>query len=137
MFTYVYSLLIEKDICDHRNIFQLSFHVFMCVFHQEISSFFSVIRVSSFFSYFCVICNLVLSFPCGRNLVVFHFGRVRIEYILDSQKKTIDIRNKEKQDKNICVLHNQNFLSGDIMNCLIPIIKGNCVELVNLLFQEN
>ena len=34
--------------------YRLSFPVFMCAFHPEISSFF-LERVSSFFSYFCII----------------------------------------------------------------------------------
>ena len=37
MFTYIYFLLIEKSICDHRNI--SSFHVFV-YFQLEISSLF-------------------------------------------------------------------------------------------------
>ena len=34
VFTYIYSLLIEKGICDRKNVSSL------CVFHLEISSFF-------------------------------------------------------------------------------------------------
>ena len=32
--------------------YQLSFHVFICVSHQEISSFFFLVRDSPFYSYF-------------------------------------------------------------------------------------
>jgi hypothetical protein len=39
VFTYIYSLLIEKDSVIIET-FQLSFCVFMCAFHSEISSFF-------------------------------------------------------------------------------------------------
>ena len=49
VFTYIYSLLIEKNTV----IVKLSFHVFICTFHPEISSFFSV-RVFSFYFYSCV-----------------------------------------------------------------------------------
>ena len=38
-FTYIYSLLIEKDICDDET-FHLSFHAFVSAFYPEISSFF-------------------------------------------------------------------------------------------------
>ena len=43
-FTDIYSLLIEKDLCEG----QLGFHVFICASHPEISSFISV-RVSPTF----------------------------------------------------------------------------------------
>ena len=32
VFTYIYSLLIEKDICDHRNISSFHMFVFICTF---------------------------------------------------------------------------------------------------------
>jgi hypothetical protein len=40
--------------------YQLSFHVFICAFHPEISSF--SIKVSSFYFYFCV--NLLYTHIC-------------------------------------------------------------------------
>ena len=40
VFTYIYSLLIERDICDHWNI-SIKLCVFVCAFPLEISSFFS------------------------------------------------------------------------------------------------
>ena len=54
-FTYVYSLLIEKDICDCRNI-SIMLPLFVCAFHPEISSFFGK-------SFFCVISISVVFFP--------------------------------------------------------------------------
>ena len=37
IFAVIYSLLIEKEVCDCR-IFQISFHVFVCAIPPEISS---------------------------------------------------------------------------------------------------
>ena len=50
MFTYIYSLLIEKGIYDRQNIAIRfpCFHVFVCDFYLEISSFFG----KSFFLFF-------------------------------------------------------------------------------------
>ena len=39
VFTYIYSLLIEKDICDCQNVSVKLLCVFMCAVHLEISSF--------------------------------------------------------------------------------------------------
>jgi hypothetical protein len=39
MFRYIDSILIEKDICDVET-YKLSFRVFVCAFHPEITSFF-------------------------------------------------------------------------------------------------
>ena len=41
--------------------YQLSYHMFICAFHLEISSFFSSVSVSSFFTYCCAIPTSVLS----------------------------------------------------------------------------
>ena len=58
VFTYIYSLYSLRKSSVIAETYQCSFHVFMCTFHLEISSFFSV-RVSSFFFYFCIISNLL------------------------------------------------------------------------------
>ena len=68
-FTYIYSLLIKKDICIVK-MFQLSFRVFKCAFHLEFSSFFFCKSVLFLFLFFCVICTAVLSFP--RSLFDSH-----------------------------------------------------------------
>jgi hypothetical protein len=39
VFTYIYPLLIEKDICDCGNV-SVKLRVFICAFHLAISSFF-------------------------------------------------------------------------------------------------
>ena len=64
VFTYVYSLLIEKDICDCQNIQNKFPCVCVCVPFLRRSLHFSV-RVFPFFPIFYVIRTLVLSFPCG------------------------------------------------------------------------
>ena len=61
VFTYIYSLLIEKDIMFVKT-FQLSLRVFMCAFHPEISSLFGK---SFLFSYFC----LLKVFPFNPSLL--------------------------------------------------------------------
>ena len=53
-----YCLLINKDICDHQNVSVKLLCVYMCLALRDLFIF--SVRVSSF----CVICTLVLSFPC-------------------------------------------------------------------------
>ena len=60
VFTYIYSVLIKKEICDCRNISIK----FLRVFPLEISSIFGKSFLLSF-SVFCAIHILVLSFPRG------------------------------------------------------------------------
>ena len=48
LFSYIYSLLIEKDICDRQNIS----NKFVCAFPPEISSFFGK-NFPFFFSFWC------------------------------------------------------------------------------------
>ena len=60
----VHIHLLSSDWERHVETYHLSFHVFICAFHLEISSFFSV-RVS----YFYVICTSVLSFS---TVFLFH-----------------------------------------------------------------
>ena len=50
VFTYIYNFLIEKDICDGWNVLLT---LFVC--HSSRDLFIFSVRVSSFFSYFCVI----------------------------------------------------------------------------------
>ena len=67
VFTYIYSFLIEKDICDHRNVSIKIPCVSVCLSSEPL--FIYSVRVSSFFSYFYIIRTWVLSFP--RGLTVF------------------------------------------------------------------
>jgi hypothetical protein len=57
VFTYIYSLLIEKTFCECQK-YQLSFHVFICVFYLEISSF-SWLEFPFFYSYFYNMHNML------------------------------------------------------------------------------
>ena len=68
VFTYIYSLLIEKDICDCRNVsIKLSC---VCVSLLPENFIFSV-RVSSFFSYFlCYVLNLSVIFLVTSSLFI-------------------------------------------------------------------
>ena len=50
VFTYIYSLLIEKNICDHQNILAKLSCVYVCLSTTDLFIF--SVRVSSFFSYF-------------------------------------------------------------------------------------
>ena len=50
VFTYIYSHLMEKDICDCRNISVNFLCVYVC--HSSRDLFIFLVRVSSFFSYF-------------------------------------------------------------------------------------
>ena len=53
-FMYVYSLLIEKDICDSLNVSVKLPCVYMCLSSKDLFIYFFSIRVSTYFSYFCV-----------------------------------------------------------------------------------
>jgi len=55
VFTYIYFLQIEKDICDRQNISIKFFRVFVCAIPLEISSFFSKSFPISCFSHGLVI----------------------------------------------------------------------------------
>jgi hypothetical protein len=57
VFTYIYSLLIEKDICD-RKAFQLSFCGFLFTFCLEDSSFFWQKFLLSFPIFFVISANV-------------------------------------------------------------------------------
>ena len=71
LFTYIYSLLIEKDLFECQNI--SGFHVlFLCLSSGDI--FIVLLRVSSFFYfYFCVIPSLVLSLFMWINIQMYPF----------------------------------------------------------------
>ena len=60
---YIYSLLIEKDISDHRKVSIKLPCVHVCLSSGDLFIF--SVRVPSFFPYFCIIRTLVLSFPHG------------------------------------------------------------------------
>jgi hypothetical protein len=62
VFTYTY-LLIEKDICDRLTISIKLPSVSVCLLFGDLFIF--SIRVLLYFSIFCVVCALVLSFPHG------------------------------------------------------------------------
>jgi hypothetical protein len=77
VFTYIYSLLIEKDICDRRNVLVKLPCVCVCLLSRDLLIF--SLRVSSFFSYFfCVIHISVLFFPHGlyRKELIITYCRV-------------------------------------------------------------
>ena len=59
VFTYIPGLLIEKDICDCQNISVTVLCVHVCLSAGDLFIF--LVRVSSLFSYFCVICTSVRS----------------------------------------------------------------------------
>ena len=50
VFIYIYSLLIEKNICDHQNVSIKLPCVFVCLLSGDLFIF--LVRVSSFFPYF-------------------------------------------------------------------------------------
>ena len=58
-FTYIYSLLIKKDICVHWNVSVKVLFVYVCLSSGDLLIF--SVRVSSLFSYSCVIPTLVIS----------------------------------------------------------------------------
>ena len=60
VFTYIYSLLIEKDICDRRKISAKLLCVCICLSSGDLFIF--SIRVSSFYSYFFVL-SILRYFP--------------------------------------------------------------------------
>ena len=62
VFTYNYSLLIEKGLCEYQNVsfkFPCVVLVYFCLSSEDLLIY--VIKVSSFFFLFCVICALILS----------------------------------------------------------------------------
>ena len=67
VFTCIYSLLIEKDICDWWNV-SVKLCVYVCLSSGDLFIF--SVRVSSFFTYCCVICTLVLSFSCDNFFLI-------------------------------------------------------------------
>ena len=70
VFKYIYSLLINKDICECQNVSGSLTDVFMCAFYPVISWVF-LVRVFSFFFYFCVIHISVLSLSKWMLFVFF------------------------------------------------------------------
>ena len=60
--SHTFILFWLRNISVIVKTYELSFSVFICALHQEISKFFSV-RDSFFHSYFCVIRTLVLFLP--------------------------------------------------------------------------
>ena len=65
--TYIYSLLIEKDICDYKNVLV---KMFICAFHPEIFSFFG----PSFSFYFIFVFPIIRYSPFLRNLLIRYFN---------------------------------------------------------------
>ena len=90
VFTYIYSLLIKKDICDHWNI-SVSFHCLCMSFIRRSLHFFSK---SFFFLFllFCVIHTLVLPFTCNLFLII---GWILFEtspnIYMKTKRKCVDI----------------------------------------------
>ena len=59
-----------KSSLDERHVdIKEHTYVFICVFHLEVSSLFSI-TVIHFYSYFCVILTVVLSFSTWSNILV-------------------------------------------------------------------
>ena len=68
VFTYIYSLLIEKDICDCWNISIMLACVYVCLSSGDLFIFLVRVSSSSSFSNFvlnfvCLTCNLTLKSP--------------------------------------------------------------------------
>ena len=61
VFTYIYSLLLGKDICDHWNVSIKLLCVCVCLLSRNLLIF--LVRVSYFFFYFLCYLYFVLSFP--------------------------------------------------------------------------
>ena len=63
---FISSLLIEKDLLESWNIsikFLYALIVYLCLSYRDLSIF--SVRVSLFYSYFCIICTSILSFSTG------------------------------------------------------------------------
>ena len=78
VFTYIYSRLTEKDICDCRNVPVKLPHVYLCLSLEELFIF--LVTVSSFYYQFCVIriseLSIYLYIPIGGSFTsVFLCGR--------------------------------------------------------------
>ena len=70
VFTYIYSLLIRKDICDHQNVSVKLPCVYVGLSSEDLFIF--LVKVSSSFPYCCVIRTSIISFPCNHsNLFLF------------------------------------------------------------------
>jgi hypothetical protein len=82
VFTYIYSLVIEKDLCEYRNIsvkFLCALLVYLCLSSRDLFIF--SVRVSPFYSYLCVICTSVLPFTCDllQNYEACFFNKYHFE----------------------------------------------------------
>ena len=103
VFTYIDSLLIEKHICDCRNVSVELPCVSVCLSSGDLFIF--SMRVSSFFSYFCVTCTSLLSFPL--DTLHFIFYRTMIQLRLDKLKYRKEERKLEFQP---CCVFLQHYL---------------------------
>ena len=66
LFTYIYSLLIEKDFCEGQNLsvkFLCALLVYLCLSFGNLIFF--LVTFSTFYCYFCVFRILTLSFSTG------------------------------------------------------------------------
>ena len=63
VFAYIYSLLIEKDICDCRNISVKFLCVYVCLLSGDLFIFFS----KSFLFLFLFLCLKIIYLPCEYN----------------------------------------------------------------------
>ena len=93
VFRYIYSLLIDKDVCDRRNVLLKFPCVYMCLSSGDIFTF--SVRVSSFFSYF-------------YEAILFRFN-----YCLKITKIQV-IHHKTWQPDNVATINYRNF--GKIRN---------------------
>ena len=78
VFAYIYSLLIEKDICGRRNVSVKLLCTNMRLLSGDLVIF--SVRVPSFFSYFCVIRTPVLSLSTWSIHTYIHIYVVYISW---------------------------------------------------------
>ena len=93
-------MAIDKDICDCQNISIKLLCVYWCLSYGDLLIF--LVRVSSFYSYFCVICILVLSLSTWFQS---------------------DDDDDDDDDNLYC--HQTNDRLGDIIHCLNPNVFSN------------
>ena len=86
VFTYIYSLLIKKDISDHQNVLFKLLCVYVCLSSRGFFIF--SVRVFSFFTYFCVIRTLVLYFPCDLCSIVIQY-KLQCKCCCPSMRKSL------------------------------------------------
>ena len=72
VFTYIYSILIEKETCDRWNISNKFLSVFVCLSSGDLFIFQYEFSLSFPIFFFCVIHTSVFSFPSGLHRTKLH-----------------------------------------------------------------